>query len=96
MSDLSVTPESVESLSASIQAGASGIEAQLTTLGGAKGQLLGAWIGDAANAYSGAQEDWLTQMQTLATVARAAAAAADTAATAYRDADEAVGKAWGL
>lgn len=96
MSDLSVTPASVESLSASVDASASDIEAQLTTLRGAKQQLLGAWVGDAANAYSGAQDGWLQQMQTLAGVAHAAAAAAQTAATAYREADEAVGKAWGL
>jgi len=96
MSDLSVTPERVESLSASVDAGAAGIETQLATLDGAKQQLLGAWIGDAANAYSGAQQEWMQQMQTLAGVAHAAAEAAQTAATAYREADEAVGRAWGM
>lgn len=96
MSDLSVTPASVESLSASVDASSSEIEGQLATLRGAKHQLLGAWIGEAANAYSSAQDEWLQQMQTLAGVAHAAAEAARTAATAYREADEAVGKAWGL
>ena len=96
MSDLSVTPERVESLSASVDAGAAGIEAQLVTLRAAKQQLLGAWIGDAADAYSAAQNEWMQQMQTLAGVAHAAADAAHTAATAYRDADQAVGRAWGM
>ncbi|MCR2785507.1 MULTISPECIES: WXG100 family type VII secretion target [unclassified Microbacterium] len=96
MSDLSVTPASVESLSASVDASASGIEGQLSTLRGAKQQLLGAWVGEAANAYSVAQDEWLQKVQALAGVAHAAAEAAHTAATAYREADEAVGKAWGL
>ncbi len=96
MSDLSVKPPSVEALSASVDASASDIEAQLTTLRGAEQQLLGAWMGEAADAYRSAQDGWLQQMQTLAGVAHAAAAAAHTAATAYREADEAVGKAWGL
>ncbi|MDF2491558.1 MAG: family type secretion target [Microbacterium sp.] len=96
MADITVKPDRVDSTAAAVESGAAGIESQLQILQGAERQLLGAWTGDAATAYQGAQDDWVAQMRTLAGVARAAADAARTAAAAYRDADDAVGRAWGV
>lgn len=96
MSDLSVKPDQVDALAASVNDGASGIETQLTTLQGAQRVLLGAWTGEAAEAYRHSQDGWLQQMQTLARVAHAAADAAERAAAGYREADDAVGRAWSL
>jgi WXG100 family type VII secretion target len=96
MTDITVTPDRVDATAAAIDAGAKGIEAELLALQGGERQLLGGWTGDAADAYESAQDRWLAQMKTVAGVAHAAAEAARTAATAYRDADDAVGRAWGL
>jgi len=96
MTDITVKPDRVDSTAAAIDAGAKGIETQLQTLRGSERLLLGGWTGDAADAYEVAQDRWIDQMTTVAGVAHTAAEAARTAATAYRDADDAVGRSWGL
>jgi WXG100 family type VII secretion target len=96
MTDITVKPDRVDALAGSVEGGARGIDAALQTLQGSKGVLLTQWRGDAADAYAGAQEKWIQDMRTLAQVGRAASDAARSAAAAYRDADDAVGRTWGL
>ena len=96
MTDITVKPDRVYATASAVDAGARGIEGALQTLEGSQGLLLTQWTGDAADAYSSAQTGWLQQMRTLVAAGHAAAAAAETAAAAYRDADDSVGRAWGL
>lgn len=96
MTDITVKPDRVDSAASAVDAGARGIEAELQTLSGARGVLLTQWTGDAANAYEAAQTAWIRDMRALAKIGHAAAEAARASATAYRDADDAVGRAWGL
>ncbi|WDG19396.1 WXG100 family type VII secretion target [Microbacterium sp. Clip185] len=96
MTDISVRPEHVESTGSVVDEGASGIAQQVQALDNARSQLLGQWTGDAADAYATAQAGWIRDMSVLAEVGHRAAEAARTAAEAYIDADNAVGRLWGI
>jgi WXG100 family type VII secretion target len=96
MTSFSIQPDSLVETASSIDAAAERTAAETATLASARDMLLGGWEGDAADAYASQQARWLTDMTRLAGVGRAAADAARTAAQAYRDADDAVGRAWSL
>lgn len=96
MTSFSITPDRLVETASSIDAAAQRTAAETATLASARNTLLGGWKGDAADAYASRQEQWLAEMTRLADIGRAAAEAARTAAQAYRDADDAVGRAWSL
>lgn len=96
MTDYSVTPPLVRSLGSALEGVATGIHGGLDALSASAGALSGQWRGDAADAYQASQAGWTQQMTAHTRALEHAAEAARTAAEAYADADERVGRLWSI
>ncbi|MDZ5144194.1 WXG100 family type VII secretion target [Microbacterium testaceum] len=96
MTIFSIKPDSLIDTASSIDAAAHRIASETATLSSARDALLGAWKGEAATSYAAKQTTWLNDVTHMVDVGRTAAEAARVAAQAYRDADDAVARAWSL
>jgi len=96
MTVFSIQPDSLVDTASSIDASAQRIATETATLSSARDALLGAWKGEAAASYAARQTSWLNDVTHMVDIGRSAAEAARAAARAYRDADDAVGRAWSL
>lgn len=86
--------ESLQATADRLQEATEGIQAKLDTLEAEANALIGAWNGEAADAYRKAQAQWDASLRSMNSVLRSARSATEASAARYASASEKIAARW--